>query len=135
MAPWWQGDNARLLSLSAAARLTARLTQDSALAKALHRYADDQVAWVLGLNPYDSCMLEGYGRHAIDYFFKRRYDFISAPGGIVNGITGGIEDPAEGIEYVTNPGQRPEIDDNWRWAEQWLPHASWYLYALGAKGN
>ena len=23
--------------------------------------------------------------------------------------------------------------DNWRWAEQWIPHATWYLYALCLK--
>jgi len=133
MAPWWQGDNARILSLSTAARYTAKLTADRDLAKRLNIYADDQIAWVLGLNPYDSCMVEGYGRHNIDYYFQNKYDFVPAPSGIVNGITGGIEDPAEGIEYVMNPGERPEISDNWRWAEQWLPHANWYIYALGMK--
>lgn len=132
MAPWWQGDNARILSLSAAARFTAQLTEDAALQKALHVYADDQIAWVLGLNPFDSCMLEGYGRHNVDYFFQDNFDFISAPGGIVNGITSGIDD-SEGIEFIMNAQDNPEIQDNWRWAEQWLPHASWYLYAIAAK--
>ncbi|MDR1440414.1 MAG: glycoside hydrolase family 9 protein, partial [Clostridiales bacterium] len=64
MAPWWQGDNARILSLSAAARYTAWLTKDKALAARLGVYADDQIAWVLGCNPYDSCMMEGVGRHS-----------------------------------------------------------------------
>ena len=132
MAPWWQGDNARILSLSAAARYTASYTEDEELKKALSVYADDQINWVLGLNPYDTCMVEGYGHRNIDYFFQFNYDFISAPGGIVNGITGGIDDE-EGIEFVMKPTDNPEIVDNWRWAEQWLPHASWYLYALALK--
>lgn len=132
MAPWWQGDNARILSLSAAARYTASMTADGQLAKQLNRFADDQIAWVLGLNPFDTCMLEGAGRHNIDYYFQNQYDFIGSPGGIVNGITSGIEDE-EGIEFIMNPEQNPEIKDNWRWAEQWLPHASWYLYAVGMK--
>jgi hypothetical protein len=21
-------------------------------------------------------------------------------------------------------------DEDWRWTEQWLPHAAWYLYAV-----
>jgi len=21
-------------------------------------------------------------------------------------------------------------DEDWRWSEQWLPHAAWYLYAV-----
>ena len=25
-------------------------------------------------------------------------------------------------------------DDDWRWAEQWLPHASWYLLAVASGG-
>lgn len=132
MSPWWQGDNARILSLSTAARAVAGLTADKELAERLNGYADDQIAWVLGMNPFDACMLEGAGRHNIDYYFQHQYDFISAPGGIVNGITSGIEDE-EGIEYVMNPEEQPQISDNWRWAEQWLPHASWYLYAVGMK--
>ena len=108
------------------------MTRDLDLAKRLNIYADDQIAWVLGLNPFDTCMLEGAGRHIIDYYFQNQYDFIGAPGGIVNGITSGIEDE-EGIEFVMNPDEHPEIQDNWRWAEQWLPHASWFLYAVGLK--
>ena len=132
MKPWWQGDNARILSLSAAARFTASLSEDRDLAEKLNVYADDQIAWVLGLNPFDSCMLEGYGRHNIDYYFQYKYDFISAPGGIVNGITSGIDDE-EGIAFIMSPLDHPDINDNWRWAEQWLPHASWFLYALCLK--
>jgi hypothetical protein len=133
MEPWWQGDNARILSLAAAARYTASvLDNDGDLAARLRAYADDQISWVLGLNPYDSCMLEGSGRHNIDYYFKYRYDFIGCPGGIVNGITGGIDDE-EGIEFIMTPEDNETIVDNWRWAEQWLPHASWYLYALAIK--
>lgn len=132
MAPWWQGDNARILSLSTAARYTANLTADAELAAKLNVYADDQIAWVLGLNPFDTCLVEGMGRHNIDYFFENKYDFIQAPGGICNGITSGLEDE-EGIEFVMNPEEHPEIIDNWRWAEQWVPHASWYLYAIAMK--
>ena len=132
-APWWQGDNARIMSLSTAATYTADLTKDAELEKQLRAYADDQIAWLLGLNPFDSCMLEGYGRHNIKYYFQDKFDFMAAPGGIVNGVTGGMEDAAEGIEYNTQPGHYPGIVDNWRWAEQWLPHANWYVYAVGIR--
>ena len=47
--------------------------------------------------------------------------------GIENGITSGLEDE-EGIEFITAPTNT--VSDNWRWAEQWIPHASWYMYAL-----
>jgi hypothetical protein len=25
-------------------------------------------------------------------------------------------------------------DHDWRWAEQWLPHATWYMLAVAAGG-
>lgn len=131
-APWWQGENARILSLSAAARLLMEITKNAALAKELQCFADDQIAWVLGLNPYDSCMMVNRGRHNPEYFFKYQYDFIGVPCGIVNGITSALDDD-EGIEYVASPLDNSQIDDNWRWAEEWLPHAVWYLHAVGLK--
>ena len=76
-------------------------------------------------------MLEGEGRNNNDYFFEYdRRDFIQCPGGIVNGITGGLKDE-HGIEFIFKPTD--EVIDNWRWAEQWIPHASWYMYALCMK--
>ena len=94
----------------------------------LQKFADDQINWILGLNPYDSCMMQGRGRNNITYFYiGRRYDFFQVPGGIVNGITGGIDDE-HGIDFIFEPTE--EIHDNWRWAEQWLPHNTWYMYAL-----
>ena len=131
-APWWQGENARILSLAAAARLLMDATRDAELAKALQGFADDQVAWVLGMNPYDSCMMVNRGRHNPEYFFRYQYDFIGAPCGIVNGITSARGDD-EGIEYIASPLDDAEVDDNWRWAEEWLPHAIWYLHAIGLK--
>jgi hypothetical protein len=131
-APWWQGENARIASIAAAARILAGQTADSALAARLERLAQDPLDWIMGLNPFDSCMIEGYGKNNIQYFFNNRYDFLNCPGGIVNGITGGLEDE-EGIEFISEPGG--PINDNWRWAEQWIPHVSWYMYAMALKGE
>jgi hypothetical protein len=127
VAPWWQGDNARIASISAAAALMERQTDDRKLKGLLGKLQQDPLDWILGLNPYDSCMMEGYGRNNINYFFHNRYDFVACQGGIVNGITSGLEDE-DSIAYVMEPC--PEVDDNWRWAEQWIPHASWFLYAV-----
>lgn len=131
-APWWQGENARILSLAAAARLLAGVTRDAHFAEQLKQFADDQVSWVLGLNPYDACMMMNRGRHNPEYFFRYRYDFIGVPCGIVNGITSAMEDE-EGIEFVASPLDRADVDDNWRWAEEWLPHAIWYIHAMALK--
>jgi hypothetical protein len=131
-APWWQGENARIASIAAAARMLAARTADSAFAARLERLAQDPLDWIMGLNPFDSCMIEGYGKNNIQYFFGGRHDFLNCPGGIVNGITSDLEDE-EGIGFISEPGG--PINDNWRWAEQWIPHASWYLYAMALKGE
>lgn len=130
-APWWQGENARIASLATAARYMTYHTNDESLKAELKKYADDQINWILGLNPYDSCMMEGAGRNMNAYFYEKRKDFIHCPGGIINGITGGLKDEEHGIEFIMKPTE--EIVDNWRWAEQWIPHATWYMYALSMK--
>lgn len=130
VAPWWQGDNARILSLSVAARCAAHVTADQKLAGRLSAFADNQINWIMGLNPFDACMMEGYGRNNIQYFFGGRYDFMNCPGGICNGITSGLEEE-EGIAFITKPCEA--VDDNWRWAEQWIPHVSWFICAQAAK--
>lgn len=127
-APWWQGENARIASLASAAYLLSALDPD----KGLRAFADAQVQWILGRNPFDSSMMEGYGRNQIQYFFGDRYDFVNCPGGVVNGITSGIEDE-EGIAFVQKP--QADVYDNWRWAEQWLPHGAWLLVALCLKNK
>lgn len=132
VSPWWQGDNARIASIASAAKKIASVTKDSELSERCLKMAQDPIDWIMGLNPFDSSMIEGYGRNNIQYFFKNRYDFLNCPGGVVNGITSGLDDE-DGIEFVQEPNDR--IDDNWRWAEQWLPHASWYLFAMALKNE
>jgi hypothetical protein len=127
-APWWQGENARLASLAAAARLAAPYFEsDPQFQAELQSYAWDQLDWILGRNPYAACMLNGSGRGSDPYMFFGSWQYTSAPGSIVNGITAGLhsEDSiAYNLGYAIT-GQ----DTDWRWTEQWLPHAAWYLYA------
>ncbi len=71
-APWWQGENARLASLAAAARLAAPLfPNDPAFQAQLRQYALDQLNWILGLNPFDAGMLQGTGRNNPEYRISR----------------------------------------------------------------
>ncbi len=133
-APWWQGENARLGSLAAAARLAARqFGTDKAFQASLRRFAADQLNWILGLNPYDSCMLYGQGRNNPAYMFFDSYEYTNAPGGISNGITAGYRDE-EDIDYSLHFAETGK-DDDWRWTEQWLPHAAWYLLAVALGGE
>ncbi|MEJ3651912.1 glycoside hydrolase family 9 protein [Actinomycetes bacterium KLBMP 9759] len=122
---WWQGENATLASLSAAASACSALEGLAEAERArLDTFAADQLAWITGRNPYDSSMLQGRGRNHVRY----RTDFPNLPGGIANGITGGWTDEDD-IAFMP-----PDADDaqTWRWSEQWIPHAGWFLLAVAA---
>lgn len=128
-APWWQGENARLASLAAAARLAAPMFKDDpAFQTQLENYAWNQLHWILGRNPFDASMLMGSGHGNAPYMFFRSYKYASAPGGIINGITAGRHDE-DGIAFNEGFAVTGE-DEDWRWTEEWLPHAAWYLFAV-----
>ncbi len=125
---WWQGENARLASLAAAALLAAGKLPEP-VGEALRRYAVNQVDWILGLNPFDACMLQGRGRNSPDYL----PGFPNAPGGICNGVTSGMDDEGD-IAFLPKPWDK-NPSHNWRWSEQWLPHGAWMFLALAALEN
>lgn len=125
-SPWWQGENARIASLAQATAVLLPVAPQLNTPEN-RAFVQDQIDWILGKNPFDATMMEGYGRNPIQYHFNDRLDFINAPGGVVNGITSGLHDEDD-IDFVTKPNQ--EVADNWRWAEQWIPHASWLLTLL-----
>jgi hypothetical protein len=82
----------------------------------------------LGRNPYDTSMLGGSGHGNAPYIFFRSYKYTNAPGDMVNGITPAA-DNEDGIAFNQGflvTGQ----EKDWRWTEQWLPYADWYLYAV-----
>jgi hypothetical protein len=130
-SPWWQGENARIASIAAAARLAAPIfASDKAFQDNLENFALNQLNWILGLNPYDASMLQGSGHNNPAYGFFGTFEYTNAPGGIVNGITSGI-DNEDDIDFNLSYAQTGK-DNDWRWAEQWLPHAAWYLLAVAA---
>ena len=132
-APWWQGENARLASVATAARLAARVfSDDDSFRKQLETFATNQLNWILGMNPFDSCMLNGVGRNNPPYMYFDSWAFTNAPGGISNGITGGFHDESD-IDFLL-PYRETGADNDWRWGEQWLPHAAWYLLAVASGG-
>ncbi len=128
-APWWQGENARIASLAAAARLAAPLFPDQPQFQAeLRNYAWNQLHWILGRNPFDTSMLIGSGHNNAAYMFFQSYKYTSAPGAVVNGITSALDDE-DGIAFNQGFAVTGK-DEDWRWTEEWLPHAAWYLYAI-----
>lgn len=123
---WWQGENAALASQSSMAFLAAGyFREDPAFCEKLVRYGVDQLNWILGLNPFDSCMMYGKGHNNRNY-----YDPLPlAAGGICNGVTGGFCDESD-IAFDSE-GLRERPDVAWRWTEQWIPHAAWFVLAAG----
>ena len=128
-APWWQGENARLASMSAAARMALPLFADKPeFQSQLRAYAWNQLHWILGRNPFDTSMLMGSGHGNAAYMFFRSYKYTSAPGAIINGITS-ASDNGDGIAFNEGFAVTGK-DEDWRWTEEWLPHAAWYLFAV-----
>ena len=121
---WWQGENARLGSLATAARAAQGLRlADDAFDAALADYAQRALDWLFGANPFDTCMLQGWGHN------PPRYEpgFWNAPGGVCNGITSGLADESD-IDF--RKPEETEPAHSWRWTEQWIPHAAWLFCAL-----
>jgi hypothetical protein len=130
---WWQGENARLGSLAAAALLGAEAVGargDGYLD--LLRFASAQVDWILGSNPYDVCFLRGAGRNNPPPYCASKAQAGTLPGGIANGITGSGDD-GTGIRWPAS--SNASCGDDWRTVEQWLPHAAWYLVAVTAMAS
>lgn len=121
---WWQGENAGISSFAAAASQVADAAEcPNGLRTRLRRLAADQVQWILGRNPFDACMLQGRGHGNVEY----AVEFPNLPGGIVNGITSGLDDEHD-IGFL--PPGTMHHDDSWRWAEQWIPHTAWFALAV-----
>jgi hypothetical protein len=128
---WWQGENARLGSLATAAIVGGRLVYADkgnwGVKKELAAYASNQVSWILGCNPYSMCFMYQFGKNNVPYM-SSNFGHGSGKGGISNGITGGKDNAdGSGIDYRTE-----DNGNEWRWTEQWLPHAAWFLQVLTA---
>jgi hypothetical protein len=130
---WWQGENARLGSLAAAAMLGGQAIGATGTEYVdLLRYAGYQLDWILGNNPYDICFMKGFGKNNPPAYSGEKPQNGTWAGGIVNGITG-KESDGGGIQWLGASAETPW--ENWRWVEQWLPHSAWYLVAVTAQAK
>lgn len=126
---WWQGESARLGSLSAAAIYAARILKYDNMA-GINKYTVDQLDWILGKNPYGISFMKGIGtKNPSNYVGQRLNRTLN--GGIANGITGYNRD-GSGIAW-NNPAIYENSWDAWRFEEQWLPHSTWFLMALATR--
>jgi hypothetical protein len=128
---WWQGENARLASLAAAAIIGGRIAYPADKAwgvkDSLSAFAARQLGWILGCNPYAMCFMNGFGKNNPPRI-SANFGHGTGKGGIANGITGKMGNgDGTGIDYKTSAN-----GDEWRWIEQWIPHAGWFLEAAAA---
>jgi hypothetical protein len=129
---WWQGENARLASIAAAAVIGSRAIGDAGalgMSDASAVLEADQLDWILGKNPLDVCFLSGFGSNNPPRYCAHKPQNEASTGGIANGITGSDVNGG-GIQYNTSSFN---CGDDWRWIEQWLPHAAWYTIATAAQ--
>ena len=128
---WWQGEDARLGSLAAAMLIGGRLVYPAGnplgVQPAAAHFASNCISWILGSNPYNMCMMYGYGKKNVPYMASM-YGHGTGTGGISNGITGkdGHGD-GSGIDFKTS-----DNGNEWRWSEQWIPHSSSFLQVMTA---
>ncbi|MEY8252201.1 MAG: glycoside hydrolase family 9 protein, partial [Colwellia sp.] len=127
---WWQGESSRLASLTAAAIWGGKITHSDkggafGINKELAYFAQSQIDWIMGKNPYQVCMLYGFGVNNPPHA-KSAGTMLN--GGISNGITGATSSPdGRGITWAEGPDE-----NNKRWVEQWLQNSTWYLLAMTA---
>ncbi|MDG9666633.1 glycoside hydrolase family 9 protein [Hahella sp. CR1] len=119
---WWQGENARLGSLAAASRWYRRQNDvPERLRAELRGFEQNLQNWLLGLNPFNCCMVEGVGHDNPQYSEL----YPASKGGVCNGITSSLHDEMDVAMMETEDPLH-----SWRWSEQWLPHAAWWLLAF-----
>ncbi len=132
---WHVGPNSYYLSTAWALLLASKLFRDGWLRLTAQRILE----WILGVNPYGICMVEGAGsRHLPEY--HHRYGSIpgwergAVPGAIPNGI---CRRPLKVLGKRVEGVDEPFIDMDFRGGgrafyvtnEPWLPHNAYYLLA------
>lgn len=111
---WYVGTNALLASHGIGLAKAGRLLQDDRLLGMAQRQLD----WIAGTNPYQTCMIMGFGHHNPQFFIPSRLT-PSPPfmkGAVINGISGTHHD-----EPQLRPG-------TWQECEYWTPMV---CYTLG----
>ncbi len=127
---WWQGENARIASLASALNMALPYLNESQK-KYAKEYAADQINWILGLNPYNVCMLDGIGKYNPKYI--ESIENLNVRGGVCNGISAGFTDETD-IAFRPLPYDE-STDHRWRWSEQWTLHGSWLMLATVGKSS
>jgi hypothetical protein len=126
----WKGESARMASLSAAAIWGGKVTHRDVhtafgINNDLANFAQSQIDWIMGKNPYQVSMLYGFGVNNPPHA-KSAGTLLN--GGVSNGITGAtLSTEGRNITWAEGPDEY-----NRRWVEQGLQNTTWYLLAMTA---
>jgi len=122
---WWQGENARIASMSAGLVWADQaINSSNSVTEPIQEIATAGLDWILGKNSEGVSMMTGRG--TVGYpTYNAEFGIPNVDGGICNGITGDLQNGFS--PYYDNDA---EGDASWRWIEQWIPHSSWYLLGM-----
>ncbi len=141
-APWWQGENARLGSMAAAARLAARRSCGMAAVRAiLTASGRSELAGPAFATSGAISSTGSSGSTPTTPACSTATAATTSPtcSSIPTSTRTRREASATGSRAATTEDTDIDFglryaetgkDDDWRWAEQWLPHAAWYLVAI-----
>jgi len=132
---WWQGENARLASMASAFIIGAQYANPGPNGELWHdtlfAAATAQLDWILGRNPFNVCLMFGYGNSDNTYpSYPATRALENIKGGICNGISS-AEGDEDNISWMPND-YGENFWKNWRYIEQWLPHNAWYTVAVAS---
>ena len=113
---WWVGINANLASAGVGLMKASKVFND----EKLRTYAQRQLDWIIGVNPFNSSTLIGVGHNHPRHFPGSTYypQTPVIPGAVMNGLGGDRNDI-------------PDIGDgNWQISEYWTPMVAYTLWLM-----
>ena len=113
---WWVGVNANLASSGVGLLKASEVLHDPEL----KAYAQKQLDWIIGINPFNSSTIEGIGyNHPVHFPGSTFYPVVPVlPGAVLNGLGGDHND-------------QPDIGTgSWQISEYWTPMAAYSLWLM-----
>ena len=122
------GQNSQYLSNVWALHLASRVVDEPRAKPAADRLID----WVLGCNPYNLCMLEGFGSFNPP-FYLHRFAPDEARGAVPGSVCNGFCLLPSGEDIPWFDLLLPPRRVSFRTSEPWEPHNAFYLLALTSR--
>jgi hypothetical protein len=113
---WWVGVNSNLASSGIGLLKASEVLKDPEL----KAYAQKQLDWIIGINPFNSSTIEGVGyNHPVHFPGSTFHPLVPVlPGAVLNGLGGDHND-------------RPDIGTgSWQISEYWTPMVAYTLWLM-----